>query len=104
MKNKKQIKDDRFYIDLQYCSSIDNAINTLKEAKVTAKEKGFLDNTKPYLEIRTYEEYGSIGIQCAIVGKRLETNEECDARIAQDNKYKEMRRLNYENLKKEFEK
>ena len=87
---RKKVKDKE-YCWFDFYGKIDNIISYLQESK----EKGWegidyecdYDNTKQYYLYKT----------------RLETDEEYNLRMSEEQSWKEYRRKQYEQLKKEFE-
>lgn len=94
MKTKpKTITETLDVSDLKW-TTLDNLIQELKDYR----DQGWVK-----WDVEAYEYYGDTSIRIELSKQRLETEEGVAARLKREDYCKEMRRKQYENLKKEFD-
>lgn len=89
--------------DIKYVSSgtLEEFIKNIREAVEQEVPPEYQAIARYSLEGDAYDSWSATGYICAS-WTREETDSEYEARIAQEKKYQDARRLQYEQLKKEF--
>lgn len=88
---KKYVEDStEIYIN----EDIDDLIETLRDLRAKGYER---------IEVESYEQYGSITTETKAIKRRLETDEELEARVQRTKHYENVERQQYERLKAKFE-
>lgn len=99
MANKRRVSQS---VDIKWRIEERLISDVIKELQEILKEHSFID--EPYLEIDTecepYSDHEYATVE--LTGQRWETDSERKKRLREDKRRKEMRKQQYENLKKEF--